>query len=213
MTDSFCGIAEAPLTEEEQGRADMYALIARLLYAPPDAALVDALADSPPLNSLQPDNPLDLAWEKLVLTAGILDEFAIREEFDALFISISTPQINPYASLYLAGFMNEKPLAALRTELAQLGLERLRGAVELEDHLAALCEVMRLMITGAHGGKRQSLRRQKLFCEKYITSWHARCMDDIRRANGARFYRQVADFVEAFFSIESQAFDMEEVLN
>ncbi|MDB5729307.1 MAG: hypothetical protein JWQ00_2512, partial [Noviherbaspirillum sp.] len=27
------------------------------------------------------------------------------------------------------------------------------------------------------------------------------------------FYRQVADFVEAFFSIESQAFDMEEVLN
>jgi TorA maturation chaperone TorD len=68
------------------------------------------------------------------------------------------------------------------------------------------------MITGAHGAQRQPVRRQKLFFEKHITPWHARCMDDIRRAGGANFYRQVADFIEAFFSVESQAFDMEEAL-
>jgi TorA maturation chaperone TorD len=206
-------VAEAPVAQEDQARADMYALIARLLYAPPDAALLGDLAGADSLASIQHDNPLDLAWEKLVLTARIMDEYAIREEYDALFISIATPQVNPYASLYLAGFMNEKPLASLRTELAQLGLRRIHGAVELEDHLAALCDTMRLMITGAQGGKRQPLARQKLFYEKYITSWHARCLDDIRRANGANFYRQVADFIEAFFSVESQAFDMEDALN
>lgn len=199
-----------PLSQEEQARADFYGLIARLLLAPPDKSLLAALASADSLASQQADNPLELAWEKLVITAGIMDMTAVREEFDALFISVGTPRINPYASLYLTGFMNEKPLAALRSELAALGLERAPGAGEFEDHLAVLCETMRSLITGGQGGKRQSIQRQKRFFEKHIASWHERCLNDIRAVSGVNFYRQVADFADAFFSIESQAFEMED---
>jgi TorA maturation chaperone TorD len=199
-----------PLDPEDQARADLYALIARLLLAPPDADLLADLAGADSLHSLQTDNPLDLAWEKLILTAGIMNVYTVRDEFDALFTGIGTPLINPYASLYLTGFLNEQPLAELRAELARLGLARVPGVHEMEDHLAALCETMRLLITGGRSGRRQPVQRQKLFFEKHIAPWYARCLEDIRRAGGANFYRQLADFAQAFFAIESEAFEMED---
>jgi TorA maturation chaperone TorD len=202
--------APLPLTQEDQARADLYALVTRLLLAPPDEHLLASLANADSLVSQQTDNPLDLAWEKLILTARIMDVYAIQEEFNMLFVGIGTPRINPYASLYLTGFMNEKPLAALRTELTQLGLARAPGSGEFEDHLAALCETMRLMITGERGAMRQPIWRQKLFFDKHIAPWHERCMNDLRSAEGANFYRQVADFAQAFFTVEAQAFEMEE---
>jgi TorA maturation chaperone TorD len=200
-----------PLSPEEQARADMYALIARLFFAPPDAALLADLANADSLVSQKTDNPLDIAWEKLILTAGIMDVYALEDEFNGLFISTGSPQVDPYASLYLSGFMNEKPLAALRGELAQLGIARVPGVAEMEDHIAALCETMRLLITGEQGVARQSIQRQRMFFEKNLAPWYERCLDDIRAARGANFYRQVADFTQAFFSIESEAFEMEEL--
>lgn len=205
-------VAAVPLSlsQEDQARADLYALIARLLFAPPDAGLLADLASADSIPSQQDDYSLDIAWEKLVLAAGIMDEYAVKDEFDELFISISNPQVNPYASKYLSGFMNEKPLAFLRSELAQLGLIRAPDSGETEDHLAALCETMRLMITGGANGKRHSIQRQKLFFEKHIRPWVKRCLDDIAQARGANFYRNVAEFAQAFFAIEAQAFEIEE---
>jgi TorA maturation chaperone TorD len=212
LNDALSDVSAVPLPlgQEEQARADFYALIARLFLAPPDAALLADLASADSLASQQTDNPLDLAWEKLILTASIVDAYAIQEEFDALFIGIGTPRVNPYASMYLAGFMMEKPLAALRHDLAQLGLARAPEASELEDHLAALCETMRVLISAEQDGRRQPIRRQKEFFEKHIAPWYERCLDDIRSVNGVNFYRQVADFSQAFFFIESQAFEMED---
>lgn len=201
------GVSDA-LPPEDLARADFYALIAHLLFAPPDAALLAGLAASDALCAEQTDHPLDLAWEKLVLTPSIIDEHAVRAEFNALFISIGTPQINPYASLYLSGFLNEKPLAALRGELAQLGLARRTGVGEMEDHLAALCESMRILITGGADGQPHTLQRQKLFFKNHIAPWVERCLDDIRAAPEANFYRLVADFAQAFFNVEAQAFDI-----
>ena len=199
----------SPVTAEDRARADLYALIARLLLAPPDAALLANLSEADSLASHQADNPLDRAWEKLIIAAGIMDEQSIQNEFDALFVSTGNPQIDPYAALYLAGFMMEKPLSALRTDLLQLGLMRIPGVCELEDHLAALCEAMRILITGEQGGRQQPIERQKVFFEKHIAPWYGRCMDDIRLAHGANFYRLIADFVQAFLDIESQSFEME----
>lgn len=199
-----------PLSEEDQARADLYALIARLFLAAPDALLLNALAAADTLVAQQADSPLEAAWERLVLTAGMIGADTVSDEFDALFISTGTPRINPYASLYLSGFMNDRPLVGLRAELAQLGLARVRGRGETEDHLSALCEAMRVLITGAPGVRQQPLARQKLFFATYIAPWHVRCMDDIRAVEGVQFYRHVADVAQAFFSIETQAFDMVE---
>lgn len=201
-----------PLHPEEQARADLYALIARLLFAPPDAALLAQLATADPIAADSGDHPLDIAWEKLVLTASIMDAFAIRDEFNELFISSTTPRINPYGSLYLSGFLNEKPLAALRSELARLRLARVPGTGEMEDHLGALCESMRLLITGGPGGRRQPVHCQKQFFESHIGPWYVRCMDDLRRAEGSNFYRLVADFSQAFLSLEAEAFELDDAL-
>lgn len=207
--------APLPLPQEEQARADLYALIACLLLAPPDIALLRDLAAAAPLGKEEepePDQLLSIAWKTLCAAAGTaVRSGVVQDEYDALFVGVGTPQINPYASLYIAGFMMEKPLMILRDDLARLGLARVSGSGELEDHLGALCEAMRLIITGEAGSGRQPLSRQKAFFTRHIASWYEQCLNDIRRSKDACFYRAVAHFIDTFFSIEQQAFDIETI--
>ncbi|MEN3278578.1 MAG: hypothetical protein V7631_4368 [Massilia sp.] len=205
------GIAVAlPLPAEDQARADLYALAARLLLAPPDAALLAALAGADPILAAGGDHALADAWEQLVLGASVMDPHAVAEEFDALFISSGTPAVNPYGSLYLSGYMNDTPLAELRADLARFGIGRVRGAFESEDHLGALCETMRVLIVGGPGIRRQPLGVQKTFFEARIAPWHARCLADMDKAEGANFYRLIAAFVGALLAIEAEAFAVED---
>jgi TorA maturation chaperone TorD len=204
--------APLPLAQEEQARADTYGLIARLLLVPPDDALLASLAGADASfgasKSPDSDQPLERAWLGLSLAARQIPGAAVRDEFTELFISTSIPKINPYGSLYLAGFLHEKPLAALRTDLAHLGLARRAGALETEDHLGALCETMRRMILGGQGAPRQPLARQQEFFEVHIATWSGACLEHLRQADGARFYGVLADFVVAYFDIERAAFDV-----
>lgn len=202
--------SDLPFTQEDQARADLYALCASLLLRSPDAVLLSAIANADSLRTLQEGQPLDQAWEKLVLAAGLVDQGAVREEFDALFISVGTPLVNPYASHYLSGFMHEKPLAVLRDTLQALGLGRMRDVGEPEDHLGALCEVMRVLIAGVPGAPRRPLETQKNFFIHHIAPWQERCLNDIRNAACSNFYRHVAVFVATFLEVESQAFEMED---
>lgn len=205
------GIAtDAPVEPEEQARADIYALVAGMLHAAPDAAMLASLASAGDMPGEHAGHPLDRAWERLTLAAGVMDEAALALEFTALFISVGNPKINPYGSLYLAGFLNEKPLAALRADLARLRLARAPGAYEMEDHLGAVCETMRLLITGGPGGIAHPLETQRAFFDKHIAPWYRRCLHDIRSAPEANFYRLVADFAEAFLDVEAEAFALED---
>jgi TorA maturation chaperone TorD len=205
------GIAVAlPLAPEDQARADLYALAARLLLAPPDAALLAGLAAADPIQSTGGDHSLADAWERLVQGASVMDPAAVSEEFEGLFISSGTPALNPYGSLYLSGFMNDTPLAELRADLACFGIGRVRGAFESEDHLGALCETMRVLIAGGPGIRRQPLNVQKIFFEARIGRWYARCLADMANAEGANFYRLIAAFVSALLAIEAEAFAVED---
>jgi TorA maturation chaperone TorD len=201
-----------PLPQEEQARANIYGLVARLLLAPPDDALLDGLAGADSIVSADSEQPLDRAWDQLSLAARLIPFDAVRDEFNELFVSTSVPKINPYGSLYMAGFLHEKPLAALRTDLAQLGLGRRSGVLETEDHLGALCETMRRMIMGGQGVARQSVERQHEFFDVHIAPWSAICLEHLREADGARFYPRVADLAGAFFDIERAAFEVVEDL-
>jgi TorA maturation chaperone TorD len=201
-TGTSNGMAVEP---EEQARADMYALVARMLHAAPDATLLSTLAGADAIVG-QSGHPLDRAWERLVLGASVIDEASAAAEFNALFISVGTPKINPYASLYMTGFINEKPLVALRDDLARLGLGRAPGQREMEDHLGALCEAMRLMVTGGV----QPLANQQRFFDTHIAPWYLRCLQDIRSAPEANFYRLVADFAQAFLDVEAEAFALDD---
>jgi TorA maturation chaperone TorD len=191
---------------EDQARADLYALLSRLLLAAPDAALLEALASSDPILAEGGDPALERAWEHLTVASGVMDAQVVHDEFSALFVSIGTPPVDPYGSRYLAGYMNDTPLAQLREDLARLGLARMRGRGEFEDHLGALCETMRVLVAGAPGIRRQQLAVQRQFFEAHIGAWCMRALDDIANAEGANYYRLVARFAQAFLAIEAEGF-------
>ena len=201
---TFVGVA-MPLPQEDQARANIYGLLARLLLAPPDAGLLDSLAAAEPLVSLNGAQPLDLAWDKLALTARLLPTDHVIDEFNDLFVSTAAPKVSPHGSIYLAGFLHEKPLVLLRADLARLGLGRRVGVRETEDHLGALCETMRQLIV-----RKRAIDGQHGFFTTHIASWYVPCLNHLCRAEGAQFYACVADLAEAFFSLEQQAFQVAE---
>lgn len=208
VTSAQAGISvPMPLPAEDQARADFYALIARLLLAPPDAGLLGALAVAEPVSAAG-EFALEDAWLRLTQAASVIDAGAAADEFSLLFLSMGTPLINPFGSFYLTGHLNDVPLVQLRHDLARLRLARAPGVGESEDHLAALCETMRVLIQGAPGVPRQPLLVQKQFFEDHLRSWYAACLADIAGAEGANFYRVVAAVADAFLSIEAQAFSV-----
>jgi len=198
-----------PLAAEDQARADFYALLARLLLAPPDAGLLDALAQAEPVSAAG-EFALEDAWLKLTQAASVVDAGAAADEFSTLFVSMGNPLLNPFGSFYLTGHLNDVPLVQLRHDLGRLRLARAPGVGESEDHIAALCETMRVLIQGAAGGvgstARQPLLAQKRFFEAHLRPWYAACLADIAQAEVANFYRVVAAVADAFLSIEAQAF-------
>jgi TorA maturation chaperone TorD len=201
-----------PLSDEDQARADFYALIASLLLAPPGAGLLAALAGADPIAADGLDEEgraLQDAWLKLTQAASVVDAAAVAEEFTALFISAGNPLLNPYGSFYATGHLNDVPLAELRQDLARMRLARVRGVGEFEDHLGCLCETMRVLVAGAPGAPatpRRPLAEQKHFFGAHLQPWYAACLRDIAGAGPANFYRVVAAFAGAFLAVESHAF-------
>jgi TorA maturation chaperone TorD len=187
-------VSEVLPSLEEQERADLYGLLAALLLGP-DAELIHALGALPRSEAL--DDAFAEAWDALLAAASRLGDAAL-EEYDSLFIAAGTPRLNPYQCYYLDGWLMDKPLAKLRDDLRALGLQRAEGAVELEDHLGALCETMRVLI---EAGRPPAV--QQAFFERNLEGWSARCLQDIAAAPGADFYRAVAAFAQAFIDLES----------
>jgi TorA maturation chaperone TorD len=131
----------------------------------------------------------------------------LEEEFFNLFIGIGQGELLPYGSYYLTGFLNEKPLAVLRVDMDELGIGRVEGVKEPEDHIASLCEMMAGMITGAFG-EPVGLDRQREFFDKHIGCWAPRFFEDLQAAETAAFYMPVGLIGSVFMSVESQAFEM-----
>src|SRR5690349_4414867 len=127
----------ADVDEIDLARAQEYALLAALLMRAPDAALLQRLA------RLGGDaSPLGVAHVMLGEAAGRAKVAITEREFFNLFIGLGRGELLPYASYYLTGFLNERPLARLREDLAEFGVERVDGNYEPEDHAATLCEIM-----------------------------------------------------------------------
>jgi TorA maturation chaperone TorD len=52
---------------------------------------------------------------------------------------------------------------------------------------------------------------QRHFFDRHIANWAIPFLDDMRNAEGANFYRHVANVIDAFLQIEKEAFDMEPI--
>ncbi|MDP1741465.1 molecular chaperone [Polaromonas sp.] len=192
--------------DEETARAEIYGLLAALYYAPPSVQLSEklrvAVTEAPAAGAM-----LEASWRELVAVARRLPEDAVRREYDTLFGGVGRPEVYLFGSHYLSGFLNEKPLAALRTDLAALGLARDEAMAETEDHIAYLCEVMRYLIAG-DDVEVANLTRQREFFSRHLQPWVSALCDAMQAHPKADFYRSLAAFTQAFISVETQGFDM-----
>lgn len=192
--------------DEETARAEVYGLLAALYYAAPSAELYDklrvAVTQAPAEGAL-----LETSWGELVAAARAQNRADTVREYDALFGGVGRPEVYLFGSHYLSGFLNEKPLAALRNDIAALGLARDEAMPETEDHAAYLLEVMRYLIAG-EDVEVANLTRQREFFARHVQPWMPMMCEAVMQHPKAGFYRTLAAFTQAFISIETQGFDM-----
>jgi TorA maturation chaperone TorD len=192
----------ATVHDEDMLRAQCYALLARFLASPPTAETL-ALA-----RALRGDgSELGRALDALAVVAAKTTPNAAEIEYHDLFIGVAQGELQPYASYYLTGFLHEKPLADLRGEMAVLGIVRRVGVHEPEDHIAALCEMMAGLISGAFDAP-ADLDAQRKFFEWHIAPWAPRFFADLESAKAAVLYMPIGTIGRLFMRIENEAFAM-----
>ncbi|MDD9717449.1 molecular chaperone TorD family protein [Dinoroseobacter sp. PD6] len=206
MSTASTAQAKPAKSEYEVLRAQQWSLIASLLVAPPDSDALSALA-----GLTGDDTALGQAYGVLADTAGAADAEDVAREFFELFVGVGRGELLPYASFYLTGFLNERPLADLRRDLAMMGIERVEGRFEPEDHIASIAEVMAGLAAGDFDASVLGCGAagEAGFFARHLEPWAAQFFDDLAVAPSARFYRSVAEVGRIFTDIETRAFALE----
>ena len=192
------GSASEGVDDLDAGRAQEYSLLSALLARAPDRPLLERLA------TLRGDaSPLGLAHAALAEAASRTTSERVEREYFDLFIGLGRGELLPYGSYYLTGFLHERPLARLRTDLGKLGIERAAGQAEPEDHAAILCEIMAGLASRRFQAPAGADR--ELF-EAHLAPWIGRFFADLEQAKAADFYRHVGALGRLFVNIETDAF-------
>ncbi len=196
--DLYSAEASAAPDEIEAARAQEYGLLAALLARAPSTDFLKRLSH------LRGDaSPLGLAHIALAEAAAATSAERVEREYFNLFIGVGRGELLPYASYYLTGFLYERPLARLRGDLLELGVERSEGNAEPEDHAALLCEIMAGLADGRFPAPAGTERR---IFETHLAPWIGRFFADLERAEEGDFYRKVGTLGRVFMEIESEAF-------
>jgi TorA maturation chaperone TorD len=171
------------LDEVDVARAQEYSLLSSLLAHSPDARMLSRLTE------LRGDeSPLGLAHTALANAAARTDaEMAAREHF-TLFVGLGRGELLPYASYYLTGFLHGRPLAKLRQALKRIGIERISGQTEPEDHAAILLEIMAGLASGELPAPAGTDR--EIF-DDHLAPWITRFFSDLEQSASADFYAMV----------------------
>ncbi len=188
------------IADEDQTRAQVYALLGRLLTSAPDTELLAKVAAF-----AGDESELGQAVSALAATAGKLEARRLGDEYQDVFTGVARGEVVPYASYYLTGFLQGKPLASLRGDMTRLGIARNNGVVEPEDHIGSLCEMMAGLITGAFDAP-ADLATQRRFFDTHVAPWAPRFFGDLEAAKSAVFYMPVARLGRLFIDIEINAF-------
>jgi len=186
------------VAEEDRLRADLYNFLGLLLSAPPDQMLLEQTA-----GLSGDDGDLGTAINALAKVANLSKPGTVESEFNKLFIGLGRGELLPYASYYLTGFLNEKPLAALRRDMAVRGMTRAQNVYEPEDNIASLMEMMGALIVGRFG-EPASLSDQKTFFNKHIGPWAGHFFSDLESAKNSVLYASVGAVGRVFMAIEAE---------
>ena len=202
MSENAQPTEQTDVAEEDRLRADLYNFLGLLLAGPPGQELLNQAA------GLSGDaSDLGQAVGSLARVAKVTRPAAAEREFNALFIGLGRGELLPYASYYLTGFLNEKPLARLRQDMRARGLSRADNVFEPEDNISSLMEMMGAMIVGRFGTP-EPLASQRTFFNAHIAPWAGHFYADLEAAKNSVFYASVGTVGRAFMEIEQQAFKM-----
>jgi len=190
----------AAIAEEDRLRADLYNFLGVILSRPADEML---LAQTKSLTG--DDSELGQAITSLAKVAALSKPRVVESEYNKLFIGLGRGELLPFASYYLTGFLNEKPLSLLRQDMQAQGMARAGTVFEPEDNIASLMEMMGAMIVGRFGAP-ASLDAQKTFFNKHIGPWAAHFYGDLEAAKNSVFYAPVGAVGRTFMEIEAEAF-------
>lgn len=184
-------------------RANTYSFLALLLAASPAQAVLDQLKqiDATEAGTADGSGEMAAAWHALKLAGEWVTVDALDDEYHDLFIGVGRGEMVPYGSWYMTGFLMDRPLAFLRRDLQALGIERQEDVHEPEDHAAALCETMSLII---RSGDEIAWDTQRKFFGDHIAPWMDRFFTDLQQAKAARFYRAVGQVGQQFIGLEKQ---------
>lgn len=196
--------AEFLQDQEQATRAAVYELLASLLAREPDESVLQRLRDIGAVDAS--DGKIAMGWELMKQASLKVDARSVEDEYFSLFLGVGRGELVPFGSWYMTGFLMEKPLAVLRQDLQNLGIERQDGVVESEDHAAALCDAMALIIRNS---SEISLATQQAFFNDHLAPWLGRFFNDMQNAKSAHFYRSIGFFGESFFEFEQQLLDMQ----
>lgn len=200
--------AAAPaITEpEELARANLYGLVSRLFYGPPDPDLLAEVADSPIAEEGGDGGDwLVAAWRSLREACGNTCAGLVRQEYEGLFIGVGKALVTPYLSAYAEPSSPDRYLVRLRDRLAALGLARRTSVFETEDHISGACDVMRFLIENG-----RPLAEQCEYFESFVYPGAPAFCCAVQEAPGAAYYQHVAKFSLTFFQLEKAAFEMGE---
>lgn len=195
-------VKTAALATEDSMRAGLYSLVGQLLFVTPTAETLTKL------QSLTGDeSEMGGAFDALSRLATATDVATARAEYDGLFIGMGRGELLPYASYYLTGFLNEKPLARLRNTMRELGIAKSDDAKEPEDHIGSLFEMMAGLIVGRYGLPLDLAQQQKFFAA-HIEPWAGHFFGDLEAAELSRLYQPVGTIGRLFVEVEADAFSM-----
>lgn len=200
MTNTAEAQCPRSIDEEDRARAQMYQLLGVLLGNPPSADLLRGLS-----SLTGDDTPIGSASKNLAALAERTSPADAEREYNNLFVGLGRGELLPYASYYLTGFLNERPLADLRTDLMARGIKANDSVKEPEDHMGTLCEIMAGIITGEFACD-SDLTSQKAFFDAHLAKWAELFFTDLEKAQAAVFYAPVGSLGRAFMTVEADAF-------
>lgn len=193
---------EAERSPEELARQALYAFLTRVLarpMQPAEAAAIAPFADT--------ESEFGQAAQALANLLADADAERLGREFQDLFIGVGRGELLPFASYYLTGFLNEKPLAVLRGDMRRLGFARPESVKEPEDHIGSLCDIMSHLIEGTATGE-FDIYDQDQFFAAHLKPWAGKFFADLEKAKTADAYRAVGRIGRIFMTIEEQSFGM-----
>ena len=185
---------------EDQHRSSIYALLSNLLSSPPSKDTLNKVR-----SLVGGENRIGESINSLSVLSDKLDIKTIEREYHNLFIGVGRGELLPYASFYMTGFLNEKPLANLRDDMKKIGISRSTNNSDPEDHIASLCEMMSGIITNRFYTA-LSFKQQNDFFATHLGPWAKHFFDDLTAAEYSVFYAPVGSLGKAFMEIETEAF-------